>query len=1463
MGTGISGIREDIALLTFKCIIDFENKSPNVELINEMNLLDSRINSIDVDDERILTYRVCIPKSKTEEMANGLNSGFYTQAKNVFAELNSGGTAIDGKGFWRGFPDEPMLFVDGDINISKWRDCINLFGDFLKQMQIKLQQQSVYLTIGNEAKELDFWGKSTTSYFPEQDKFSTIDPEFSKTLESEITEYTITPSPPPPAPIGEKPLEGLNLVNNNSKEKIRLAKNFIKLEKKLREITFAQSKWYQQIANDDTLLNEITTFQPNSSPIELLMKNENGGLLFTSMFNQELDFNEDSLELIRCKLQDGRFYPEENQDFFSDIRLAYKIVSDKKIESNTDIQEFVSDQNKSVFDLVNADSLIHCVIDSERDLPTNHPAIWYKIAQKQYEDNVKGKGTQIDALRNRFQKLTWGMDFYVREESEVREFYTDFLNYPMLAISGIGGVGKTALMMKLVWDSIQEKPDRFNHYLILTSKGKDQGTLELLPGKAMISNNFSKSYTIAKYFESYASFIKRIAVLNRYIDHENKEYSLDTLTNYAIDVLKYDKVLLVIDNFEDFEDGNHDFPQFVKFFDRFKKLLRPESRIIITTRGDGMIAKNPKKLLALKPSDTAVLFVKRLSWLVQKGHYSNIHPKNSVDLITKINEILTRYSPNEDVIKRIGHPASVLLLAASIKDDANENPVTYFESEIKDLKNNKYISNREDFFKYCVTKSLEAQQEAYPKLPELVQRLAHHQIVDEITIEDELLKIDGSELSSEQRKNIIDILVRYSFLEKTNSALNDNSYVWNNTAKAFISGMSTNDEIKRELSVDGSKVNLTYINKLNSLIDLFEGRRATIKGGRGGRRSNSWGLKSTDIAMSTQYSKISNNLNDAFKKILRLATQQDLDLAVRVFQSSHNFLDEITKSETWSEDVIEDLVRNAVKFIEMFSNRWIEEFDKDETILDNNHCNSLLKSATMLWEFSVGSEKDEKLSNLPWVPKFVEEVRNLVVKICIDLTNVDFDINSEGTDAGITILQNIYSYHQFDSSRWRNEASFKVKKTQLSANIQLLESWYKIYDNLDRHCPEDLGPFLKEYATVCVNLASIHPDLSFRLDYLKKAEKFSSRLPPRLQNTVSRLKDYHETGWFEVNELAKLYLKFDEQIPIGTTIALDRNPEMLGTSSIYTLKVTSKFVKIEKEFRLNFAEAVQCNNSPYLVDILSQTAKTVFTVKARRKQDGELKPVPRLKDGAMNKNWLVLEDQILDWVNNLIKKNDGPVDRFDIETEAENYLISQVNFKSLQELKNHLLFVHPKLSRMSTNVNFAIMIVKIAEGNEEYQFFIDNDSNLANKIRPVGKSQSDALTQEPVEGNPQLYSRNGFGLPPDRLVLATLLISFHERLSHLTDDRIRYVLNIWKKIGEQNSLSRGKAKRLFQFICLENKYSPKLHDWLDFTWQGCNTVLDLSNRMEKNMKKHNRELASDGLRSYFEEVHQIIARSRI
>ena len=66
-----------------------------------------------------------------------------------------------------------------------------------------------------------------------------------------------------------------------------------------------------------------------------------------------------------------------------------------------------------------------------------------------------------------------------------------------------------------------------------------------------------------------------MAQINKYYDPENDDYNIDTLTKLGfVEAMERHKVLLVIDNFEDFEHKGGDFDQFLDFFDKFKSVVK-------------------------------------------------------------------------------------------------------------------------------------------------------------------------------------------------------------------------------------------------------------------------------------------------------------------------------------------------------------------------------------------------------------------------------------------------------------------------------------------------------------------------------------------------------------------------------------------------------------------------------------------------------------------------------------------------------------------------------------------------------------------------------------------------------------------------------------------------------------------------------------------------------------------------
>ena len=227
-----------------------------------------------------------------------------------------------------------------------------------------------------------------------------------------------------------------------------------------------------------------------------------------------------------------------------------------------------------------------------------------------------------------------------------------------------------------------------------------------------------------------------------------------------------------------------------------------------------------------------------------------------------------------------------------------------------------------------------------------------------VLLKKEAWKIDEIDLQPEQIKSIIDVLIRYSFLEKTNSTLNE-TYVWNHTAKSFIRGMIETDEIIQEPIGQTSALNQTYKNKLNKLIDLLHGKRISLTTTKGSKKGQVAGARINYIAMITQYEKLSNNLDAAYRQVLTFRTNEHLNLAIDVFKAAHFFLEQIVlKSEKWDgENLIRHLINNSVNYVFDFSSRVMREIENERPNLENEVANELLLSVNYLWKFSTGAQK--------------------------------------------------------------------------------------------------------------------------------------------------------------------------------------------------------------------------------------------------------------------------------------------------------------------------------------------------------------------------------------------------------------------------------------------------------------------------------------------------------------------------
>jgi hypothetical protein len=1431
-----------------------------------------KVNSQLGERHDVLTYILKVPMKKTSSMDSGINFKFYNKAMKVFQRLNEGGDAVSKEGFWEG-TQEPIMIISGDISLLKWEECIDPFREFLKEMQRECQQQCVYIKIGDSMDTPSFFEESITAKYPEQSEFITLDPAFDddelKTQivhnhnyygDSTVNFSEITDSL---ADLETSPtnLNPESIENADQKEIFRDYKR--QLVDKLGSIARKEGKHFEERVGNEDLLDEIESIDDENKKLELMLTHKDGPLLFICMFKKGIQLDEASLRIIGCQEENGKIDPRD-ENFFSNIKFAFEIS--EKAES---IKAISDKTGRDLEDLNVAQSLIECVV-GERKLEPNHPVINRNNFRTKFQQNIDGKGTQIDALRARYHKLTWGMDDYIRDPAVIRDYYNKFTNFPFLAISGIGGVGKTALMMKLVWDSIKEDPKKFDHYLILTSKGTDQGSLILLPGKKMVDYNFTKKSTIGKYFRSFSEFINHVAIINRSYDPERDYHGTDKLADLAVEAMEQSKILLVIDNFEDFEDDHSDYQHFVKFFESFNEIKNPESRILLTTRGDGDVANYAKDLTPLGPSDTATLFVRRLEWLLQEKHYKNVNPAFLVDLITKIREELisiedignTDHSRNgqkmKKIMKAIGHPATVLLLAASLNDSNDSNPLSYFTDELDALKEGKIGAGDKEFYRYCVEKALTSQKE-FPWLKQLVHNLTGRSTFSAQDIKDDFYRLQGDEISAQNIDQIIKLLIRYSFVEKTDSQLTS-SYMWTSWAQEFLNKSQPNKITDKVFDSDENNVtDLTLTsNRIEELSQFQSGQRNTrVVGGRHIHRQVA--AKSGEEPINHSLRKIA--IQDKIEDILSWKTQKHLDLSVKFYVSSTKFIENgWTKLQGADSDAIKPLMEVSFDYLVDFNQKFFEYAEDEDNEFDiGKFVNGIPQSQLRSWhgltryysQNGFENKNEEKSRKAKIISQFEE----------ITVFDVVYD-NKNINDANV-LLREIYNYRQFANKDWKleNENDKKII-------IENAQSWIKVFTNLDKNNPRATKDLIPLYANLCLNLAINHHNHKNRKEFLKSAEANAQFLHPAKQHTIGRLKDNEETGYFTRDNLIDLDLAIGI-IPVGTTILLDEDPE-LYSKNLYRLVIISKKAKttIERRFKILFNDdSIQSGNKSYLVDVIKVNGN-ILTVRARRNIQGKLIPVRKPSDNIVNRNWMVLEDQILNWAEQIIQN--GLESREKIEELANKSLLKTTKMENLDKLKSHLKFVHPVLANCNSTF-LATMIVLMSNARRDgiYSFKIDNDFNLSNIIGTTKRTTNKKPTNvEPSNLDKKLHSReDGLSLPNDPEVMAGLLVNFYGSPINLKVKKykLRATMRIWLDKCRENDVSKGKGKRLFHMI---SHSSDKLGAdfWrtdLDADWNPPLDVENLSNRCFSNMKvvltnrKDGKKLIRP-LKKYFTQVNSLI-----
>jgi hypothetical protein len=326
----------------------------------------------------------------------------------------------------------------------------------------------------------------------------------------------------------------------------------------------------------------------------------------------------------------------------------------------------------------------------------------------------------------RLKRLRWGPDDYRRNPKVIDQAHKLLKSEGILSLTGWGGVGKTALAHKLIYDCASAGD--FEYFVTLSSKvGSTQketnvhdGTSDLVDTSIQNSIFYSLLDQDSKTLEG--SFRLMCYEIIRTVNPNPNELSNvddEGIIEKAIETLKENSILITIDNFEDIEEPSKDLSEmerskitrqynsFAKFFDAFRhvKAEGSASRILITTRGKGAKLA-PYHVTELDSDETFQLFRRKIEVRIKNvGLDARVFEE-----ITKLEDKIKRSfglwslkdvdpKNGEIVIKKgVAHPMLVIGAAASV---TSSNDI---ESSINDWKTNG--ESAKNILSYCTKKTL-------------------------------------------------------------------------------------------------------------------------------------------------------------------------------------------------------------------------------------------------------------------------------------------------------------------------------------------------------------------------------------------------------------------------------------------------------------------------------------------------------------------------------------------------------------------------------------------------------------------------------------------------------------------------------------------------------------------------------------------------------------------------------------
>ena len=185
---------------------------------------------------------------------------------------------------------------------------------------------------------------------------------------------------------------------------------------------------------------------------------------------------------------------------------------------------------------------------------------WDKLLDNRLHYDIEH--SRAEEMLKLFDRLNWGPDRFVQSEAILGDVYDRLNRQNILIFQGFGAIGKTALANKVILDSIDKKEgaiEPFERYKYFSSKvNSDQGTL--YRGE-IVSTDVSMNIGEALGRGGVASADRLrgsarqiwLGIVGLFESTDERDHE-DDLRRKSIEKLKNHRVLVIIDNFEDFQN---------------------------------------------------------------------------------------------------------------------------------------------------------------------------------------------------------------------------------------------------------------------------------------------------------------------------------------------------------------------------------------------------------------------------------------------------------------------------------------------------------------------------------------------------------------------------------------------------------------------------------------------------------------------------------------------------------------------------------------------------------------------------------------------------------------------------------------------------------------------------------------------------------------------------------------------